>query len=534
MNCDKCGAELAPEQSFCRRCGAPRPEAIREPGARISGRFAEAERRFASLRRRYQAGQLGDAAYEAELRRLVVEDDAGGYWMLGADSGAWYWHDGQRWVPRDPTTSRDRGSVAPVAGEAGRPAQVTPLAPIAGPRRLRWPLWLVVGLPLLCVVVGAVFLVTTNYGAVVRYSLAIALHPEDADVYRSRAAAYGDLGAHERAAADLTRAIELHPGYDEAWWMRAVHYKALGRTEEAISDLDVYLMLDPENCVAYMIRGDLWRRQGNVHRARVDYEQVLALEEEGYWHEDALQALAEMGIEPIAPELQVAPAASAGAESAIAAAVPETAVPPTPSPQPAPTATRTPPLQPTVAAEDREILFYEDFEAAHEPDTGDSGEVRWEGGELRMLVSKPGKSTKTGFKHASATDYRLHVTGQPVRLQPRSMYGVGVRTDPDLATSGGYWFTVAGDGTCEACIVGIDGTLSCPSEWQTCPARPTGANHLVIEVVGSSFSFWVNETLVATFEDATHTSGVVALYVQNDQDTTDTLVAFDDLTLFEP
>ena len=50
------------------------------------GELAEAEQRFAALRIRYQAGGLGNAAYEAKLHKLVVEDGAGGYWMLGADS----------------------------------------------------------------------------------------------------------------------------------------------------------------------------------------------------------------------------------------------------------------------------------------------------------------------------------------------------------------------------------------------------------------------------------------------------------------
>jgi len=65
-------------------------------------RFAETERRFAVLRAGYQTGELDGAAYETELQKLVVVDDTGGYWMLGADSGEWYWYDGQQWVRRDP------------------------------------------------------------------------------------------------------------------------------------------------------------------------------------------------------------------------------------------------------------------------------------------------------------------------------------------------------------------------------------------------------------------------------------------------
>ena len=136
MKCINCGSELGPGDRFCGECGAPRPQ--------LPPRFAEAEQRFAALRARYQAGELDDAAYEAELQKLVIEDGAGGYWMLGADSGEWYWYDGQQWVRRDPPLA-----AAPVerpqAWLAPSPA-VAPLMPAAAPARegLPWK-WIAVG-----------------------------------------------------------------------------------------------------------------------------------------------------------------------------------------------------------------------------------------------------------------------------------------------------------------------------------------------------------------------------------------------------
>lgn len=102
MRCPNCRSQLGPEARFCSECGAPLPQASPQPDRRMSGPFAETERRFVQLRARYQAGQLDDAAYEAQLKRLIIEDHAGEYWMLGADSGEWYWYDGERWLRRDP------------------------------------------------------------------------------------------------------------------------------------------------------------------------------------------------------------------------------------------------------------------------------------------------------------------------------------------------------------------------------------------------------------------------------------------------
>jgi hypothetical protein len=103
-------------------------------------RFAEAVRRFAPLRARYQAGELDDVAYDVELQKLVVEDDTGGYWMLGADSGAWYWYDGEQWVRRDPPLAA--ASVErPQAGPVPLPAVAPPT-----PARKGFPWkWIAVG-----------------------------------------------------------------------------------------------------------------------------------------------------------------------------------------------------------------------------------------------------------------------------------------------------------------------------------------------------------------------------------------------------
>jgi parallel beta-helix repeat protein len=136
MNCTNCGAELAPGDSFCGRCGTPRP--------RVPPRFAEVERRFAALRARYQAGELSNADYNAELQRLVVEDDTGGHWMLSADGDEWYWHDGQQWVRRDPSSVM--ASVGFLQVQAmPPPAAAPPYMATPPPKKgLPW-LWISVG-----------------------------------------------------------------------------------------------------------------------------------------------------------------------------------------------------------------------------------------------------------------------------------------------------------------------------------------------------------------------------------------------------
>jgi hypothetical protein len=65
--------------------------------------FKRAEDEFFKLKGQVGAGRITQAQFEEQLRALVVQDAQGRYWMLGADSGKWYVHDGTQWVERNPT-----------------------------------------------------------------------------------------------------------------------------------------------------------------------------------------------------------------------------------------------------------------------------------------------------------------------------------------------------------------------------------------------------------------------------------------------
>jgi hypothetical protein len=88
----------------------PRPE--------LPPRFAELERQFDILRSQYAAGEVDDAAYEARLNDLIIQDMNAEYWTLGADSGEWYWYDGEQWVRRDPLASPPPAASAAPGGQA--------------------------------------------------------------------------------------------------------------------------------------------------------------------------------------------------------------------------------------------------------------------------------------------------------------------------------------------------------------------------------------------------------------------------------
>jgi hypothetical protein len=136
---------LVPNARFCGTCGAS--------SSGLLPRFAEAKQRFRTLQERYRDGELGDAAYDAELEKLVIEDETGA-WMMGAESGDWYWYDGRAWVRREPPRAAQPPPPPGVRQEPSPPPPpsvaktAAPAAPVSEerPAGRRFPLALVVAI----------------------------------------------------------------------------------------------------------------------------------------------------------------------------------------------------------------------------------------------------------------------------------------------------------------------------------------------------------------------------------------------------
>lgn len=76
----------------------------------------ELEHRYQRLYSDFQAGKLDEAAFIVEVDKLQFQDNRGRYWMMGAQSGAWHYYDGQTWHQADP---RDADNL-PFVDEQGR------------------------------------------------------------------------------------------------------------------------------------------------------------------------------------------------------------------------------------------------------------------------------------------------------------------------------------------------------------------------------------------------------------------------------
>jgi len=79
----------------------PEARTTANPSTNIAA-YKKAEDEYFKLKGQMSTGRLTREDFDAQLRGLMVQDGQGRYWMLGADTGKWYLHDGQTWTEAQP------------------------------------------------------------------------------------------------------------------------------------------------------------------------------------------------------------------------------------------------------------------------------------------------------------------------------------------------------------------------------------------------------------------------------------------------
>lgn len=68
----------------------------------MDNQFQTVENEYFRLKGQFATGRLTREQFETALQALMFTDAQGRYWMIGADSGKWFLHDGVTWVEQDP------------------------------------------------------------------------------------------------------------------------------------------------------------------------------------------------------------------------------------------------------------------------------------------------------------------------------------------------------------------------------------------------------------------------------------------------
>jgi len=139
VSCIECGQSNPKGGNFCFKCSAVLPQ--------LPVSFQKTIASYKEIQTSHKAGELSTEDYHAALAKLVVQDDKGEYWMMGVESGEWYWYNGEDWDLRSaplilPKEEKDPQPATPAAQEPGQQEGSPPPATHRG----RWGvigLWLI-------------------------------------------------------------------------------------------------------------------------------------------------------------------------------------------------------------------------------------------------------------------------------------------------------------------------------------------------------------------------------------------------------
>jgi hypothetical protein len=95
--CRYCESPISEGEAYCSMCGSLARE-LPEP-------FGFIQQAYLQLRALHQSGKMDATTFRAELEKMIVADGAGGYWMVGVQTGRWYWYNGSGWIQRDPPST---------------------------------------------------------------------------------------------------------------------------------------------------------------------------------------------------------------------------------------------------------------------------------------------------------------------------------------------------------------------------------------------------------------------------------------------
>ena len=82
----------------------------------MDAKFKDVEAAFSRIKRRYSGGEISQREYIDKLKKLRIRDEEGRYWMIGPQSGKWYYCEGRDWVQSSPPSTKKKKSICIYCG----------------------------------------------------------------------------------------------------------------------------------------------------------------------------------------------------------------------------------------------------------------------------------------------------------------------------------------------------------------------------------------------------------------------------------
>lgn len=70
-------------------------------------KFKETENKYIELKSSLDSGTITSEDLKVKLKKMMIRDDEGNYWMIGSNTGKWYIYNGSDWKEKDPYNEVD-------------------------------------------------------------------------------------------------------------------------------------------------------------------------------------------------------------------------------------------------------------------------------------------------------------------------------------------------------------------------------------------------------------------------------------------
>jgi hypothetical protein len=85
-------------------------------GEPMEMKFRSVQEAFEGLKKHFQSGEISRQDFIDEMKKLRLEDEQGRFWMIGAQSGKWYYFDGKDWIQSEPPSQKDDAAICVFCG----------------------------------------------------------------------------------------------------------------------------------------------------------------------------------------------------------------------------------------------------------------------------------------------------------------------------------------------------------------------------------------------------------------------------------
>ena len=82
----------------------------------MDAKFKDVEAVFSRMKRRFHSGEISKREFIDSLKQLRIKDEEGRFWMIGPQSGKWYYFEGKDWVQSSPPSIGEKKAICIYCG----------------------------------------------------------------------------------------------------------------------------------------------------------------------------------------------------------------------------------------------------------------------------------------------------------------------------------------------------------------------------------------------------------------------------------